>query len=123
MNNITKNQVAPNFLNKLKMKKLENGVEKKKLSKTKLLNLVVQVKGEEEMNNYEIYKQLGQGAYGLVKMGIDKRTQERVAIKIYQKKKFADPNKIKNVEREINILAELSHPNIAKLLNVIETQN
>ena len=46
MNNIMKNQFAPNYINKLKMKKMETN-EKKRPSKSKLLNLVVAVKGED----------------------------------------------------------------------------
>jgi hypothetical protein len=47
MNNMMKNQHAPNYVNKLKMKKMENVVEKKKNnSKTKLLNLIVPIKPE-----------------------------------------------------------------------------
>ena len=45
-----------------------------------------------------------------------------MAIKIYDKKRIDEPNKVKNLEREINILAELSHSTIAKLIDVIETQ-
>lgn len=52
MNNVMKNQIAPNFINKLKMKKMENVTEKKKPTKSKLLNLIVQVKGEDEKNHY-----------------------------------------------------------------------
>jgi serine/threonine protein kinase len=122
MANIMKNQFAPNYINKLKMKKMETN-EKKRPSKSKMLNLIVPVKGEEEMNHYEIYGELGKGAYGTVRMGLDKRTNEKIAIKIYEKKKIDEPNKVKNLEREINILAELSHLTIAKLIDVIETQS
>ena len=31
------------------------------------------MKGEEELKNYNIYEELGKGAYGVVKMGIIKR--------------------------------------------------
>lgn len=41
------------------------------------------VKGEEEMAFYEIYGELGKGAYGVVRMGMDKRSNEKIAIKIY----------------------------------------
>jgi len=44
MNNLMKNQFAPNYINKLKMKKIENATEKKKITKNKLLNLIVTVK-------------------------------------------------------------------------------
>lgn len=49
-------------------------------------------------------------------MGIDRRTGERVAIKVYEKKRLDEANKIKNLEREINILSALDHPIIAKLI-------
>lgn len=52
-------------------------------------------------------------------MGIDKRTGEKVAIKVYEKKRLDEPNKIKNLEREINILTLLNHPVIAKLIEGI----
>lgn len=82
MQNIMKNQFAPNFMDKLKMKKI-NTNEKKKPAKNKLLNLIVPVKGEEEMTHYEVYGELGKGAYGIVRMGMDKRTNTKIAIKIY----------------------------------------
>ncbi len=87
MNNLMKNQFAPNYINKLKMKKMENATDKKKPVKpsatSKLLNLIVPIKPEEEMNNYEIFGELGKGAYGTVRMGLDKRNNEKIAIKIY----------------------------------------
>lgn len=46
MNNVMKNQFAPNYINKLKMKKMETN-ERKRPMKSKLLNLIVSVKGEE----------------------------------------------------------------------------
>ncbi len=55
-------------------------------------------------------------------MGLDKRTGEKIAIKIYEKKRLDEQNKIKNLEREINLLAELDHPTIAKLIEAIQTQ-
>ena len=64
---------TPNYMNKLKIKKHEN-VEKKKGGKRKILNCSVEIKGEEAVKNYEIFGELGKGAYGTVRMGIDKRT-------------------------------------------------
>lgn len=53
MSNVMKGQFAPNYINKLKMKKMETN-EKKRPSKpsSKMLKLIVPVKGEEEMSNY-----------------------------------------------------------------------
>ncbi len=49
------------------------------------------------MKKYEIFGELGKGAYGIVRMGVDKRTGEKIAIKIYEKKKIDEPNKVKNL--------------------------
>lgn len=62
---------------------------------------------------------MGKGAYGVVKMGLNKRTNEKVAIKIYEKRRLDEPNKLRNLEREINILAKLNHPVIARLVEAI----
>ncbi len=51
------------------------------------------------MSNYQVYDELGKGAYGIVKMGVDKKTSEKVAVKIYEKRRLDEPNKIKNLER------------------------
>lgn len=95
MNTMMKNQVAPNYMNKLKMKKTE-AIEKKKSSRLRL-NLKVQLKQEEELKKYEIFGELGKGAYGLVRMGVNKKTNEKIAIKIYEKKRIDEPNKVKNL--------------------------
>ena len=46
-------------------------IDKKKGNKGKQMNLIVNIKGEEEINKYEILGELGKGAYANVKMGID----------------------------------------------------
>lgn len=71
--------------------------------------------------NYLIGKDLGKGAYAVVKYGIHKPTNRKVAIKIYDKSKFLEPNRFKNAQREIQILQKLSHPHIMKLYESIET--
>ena len=73
------------------------------------------------MKKYEIFGELGKGAYGVVRMGVEKKTSEKIAIKIYEKKKIDEPNKVKNLEREINLLSELDHPTIAKLIEAVQT--
>lgn len=120
-------QFAPNYMNKLKIKKMEQKQQKEKnkiaQTKKKFLNVEFEIKGEQELKYYQVYEQLGKGAYGVVKMGISKRTNQKVAIKIYDKKRLDQPNKLKNLQREINILAKLNHPVIAKLIDVIESGN
>ena len=64
--------------------------------------------------NYDILTLLGEGSFGSVKSGIDKLTNEKVAIKILEKKKFVDRKEEYLVKREIDILKKLNHLNIIK---------
>ena len=74
------------------------------------------------INNYLIGKDIGKGAYAVVKYGIHKPTNRKVAIKIYDKAKFQESNRLKNAHREIEILQQLNHSNILKLYEFIETE-
>ena len=84
-----------------------------------MLDLDIPIKGPEFFSVYEIYGELGKGAYGVVRMGVNKKTGEKVAIKYYPKKHLHEMNRQTNLEREINILAGLIHPIIAKLIEAI----
>ena len=85
------------------------------------MNIDVKINNEEALKAYKIFGDLGKGAYGTVRMGINQRNDERVAVKVYDKRKLDEINKIRNLEREINILAVLDHPIIARLKEAIET--
>lgn len=54
---------------------------------------------------------------------MDRLTNMKYAIKSYEKYKLFDIQKKKNVEREINILEKLNHPNIIYLHKTIRTPN
>jgi serine/threonine protein kinase len=64
---------------------------------------------------------IGRGAYGSVRDGIHKPTGHKVAIKVYEKYKLIDPQRKRCLQKEIKVLSKLSHPNIVKLFEVIET--
>ena len=70
--------------------------------------------------NYEIERQIGRGAYGVVKEVFNRKTFIKYAAKIYEKYRLFNTQK-KNVNNEIRILRKLSHPNIVKLHDVINT--
>lgn len=53
----------------------------------------------------------------------DTTTNLKFALKTYEKKKLADPQKRKNVAREVKILSKLKNPNIVRLYDVIETNS
>jgi serine/threonine protein kinase len=64
---------------------------------------------------------LGFGSYAVVRLVQDKHTKDKFALKTYDKLKLADPQKRKNVAREVKILSKIKHPNIIRLYDVIET--
>ncbi len=54
-------------------------------------------------------------------MAIHELTEQKVAIKILEKKKIADISDIERVSREIHILKLIRHPNLIQLYEIIET--
>lgn len=50
------------------------------------------------------------------------QTNEKVALKIYEKEKMKDLSRQKSIRREIKIMNRINHPNIAQLYDVIETE-
>ena len=74
---------------------------------------------DNKVSNYEIGKVIGRGAYATVKICKNKITQEKFAMKIYEKKILNDNIKKKCILREIEILKKLNHPNIVKLYDTI----
>ena len=68
---------------------------------------------------YEVKQKLGNGKFGLVKLGINKQTKEKVAIKIMNKKKM-DSSDIELMRTEIEILKICQHPNIIRLYDIFE---
>lgn len=75
----------------------------------------------ENLDNYFIGKRLGQGAYAVVRLGLHKLLNQKIAVKIYEKIKLMEPNRRKSVKREMKIMEKLDHPNIAKLYEAFES--
>jgi len=72
--------------------------------------------------DYVIGKELGKGAYAVVKNALHKHTNKKMAIKIYEKFRLSDPQRKSSVNREIVILKKIDHPNIVKLFEVIDSK-
>eukprot|EP00826_Nyctotherus_ovalis_P063776 TRINITY_DN9353_c0_g2_i2.p1 TRINITY_DN9353_c0_g2~~TRINITY_DN9353_c0_g2_i2.p1 ORF type:complete len:309 (+),score=103.71 TRINITY_DN9353_c0_g2_i2:1413-2339(+) len=68
---------------------------------------------------YELKETLGKGKFGLVRLGLHKKTQKKVAIKIIKKAEMT-PQDVELMKREIEILKLCQHPNIIRLLDIFE---
>jgi serine/threonine protein kinase len=76
--------------------------------------------GYADLNDlYEIKEKLGNGKFGLVRLGIHKLTGRKVAIKIMTKKDMTNRD-LELVKTEIDILKICQHPNIIKLYDIFE---
>ena len=72
------------------------------------------------LNEYSIKGTIGQGAFSKVKLGINKLTGEKVAIKIIDKRKIKIDSERDRVQRELNIIKKLNHFNIVKIFQIKE---
>jgi serine/threonine-protein kinase len=71
---------------------------------------------------YEIVSPLGSGGMGEVYRARDTRLGRSVAIKVLPEAVPSDPESLRRLEHEAQLLASLSHPHIAVLHGVEETQ-
>ena len=68
---------------------------------------------------YEIKEKIGRGKFGLIKLGINKKTGKKVAIKIMNKKDMTNQD-LELARTETEILKICQHPNIIQLYDVFE---
>ena len=67
------------------------------------------------LEDYELGKKVGEGAYGQVILGTEKATGKPVAIKSVQQAQVMKLGKQRHIFRERDLLKEMDHPNIIKL--------
>ena len=72
------------------------------------------------LSDYQIKETIGKGTFSEVKLGINKITKEKVAIKILKKKKIVNNAEKIRLEREINILKKINHINLIKTHKINE---
>ncbi|XP_073999729.1 calcium/calmodulin-dependent protein kinase kinase 2-like isoform X2 [Rhodnius prolixus] len=87
-----------------------------------------------QLNQYSLLDSIGQGSYGLVKLAYNAEDNTHYAMKILSKKKLfkkagvfgrKNPNRkeinpLDKIYREIAVLKKLNHPNIVKLVEVLD---
>lgn len=66
-------------------------------------------------SRFEFKRTLGKGTYGKVKLALDKRKNELVAIKTIKKSRIENPHDLARIRREINFMTSLNHPYIIKI--------
>ena len=74
------------------------------------------------LNDYQIKETIGKGTFSKVKLGINKSTGEKVAIKILDKRKIMTRDDQIRVQRELTILKKINHLNIVKIIQTKEDQ-
>ncbi|XP_046806573.1 calcium/calmodulin-dependent protein kinase kinase 1 isoform X3 [Lucilia cuprina] len=85
-----------------------------------------------QLNQYKLMDQIGQGSYGLVKLAYSEEDSTHYAMKILSKRRLLrqaglmkrGPKKstspLDRVYREIAVLKKLDHPNVVKLVEVLD---
>ncbi|CAA9995334.1 unnamed protein product [Nesidiocoris tenuis] len=87
-----------------------------------------------QLNQYRLLDSIGQGSYGLVKLAYSEEDDTNYAMKILSKKKLLKKagifsvqnqnrkgvNPLDRIYREVAVLKKLHHPNIVKLVEVLD---
>ncbi|XP_034938189.1 uncharacterized protein [Chelonus insularis] len=91
--------------------------------------------GAFQLNQYKLLDTIGQGSYGIVKLAYNEEDETHYAMKILSKKKLMKKagifgrmapgrkgvsNPLAKVYREIALLKKLDHPNVVKLVEVLD---
>ncbi len=79
---------------------------------------------EEDIFSKYITKQIiGKGTFSTVKLGINKETKEKFAIKILEKSKIQNKDDLQRIEREIKMLKDFNNINVIKVYEILENES
>lgn len=74
------------------------------------------------LDYYHISRLLGEGSYGKVYLGNSLLASTPVAVKCYDKSRIKSDSNFKRILQEIEIMKELSHPNVVRLYEIFENK-
>lgn len=72
-----------------------------------------------QIGKYKVIGTIGKGAFAVVALAIDTKTNLKVAIKIIDRESIAEKHIISYLENELRLSARFNHPNIVKIYEVI----
>lgn len=75
-----------------------------------------------QLGKYYIEREIGVGGFATVFLGRDVKTNEKLALKVIERKQATDRDILLYVEQELRIMSRLNHPNIAKVHDIIYTE-
>ena len=75
------------------------------------------------IGDYYVKNTIGKGTFSRVKLGINKFTGEKVAIKILDKLKIVECEDLERIIREMKMLSELNNEHVIKVYQIYEDDN
>lgn len=75
----------------------------------------------EDMRRYNLGPVIGQGSFAVVRLGVNKDTQEEVAVKIVEKEQLSSELGLTSLRAEMEIMHRMQHPHIVRVLEIIDT--
>ena len=73
----------------------------------------------EQIGKYKIVKILGRGSFAVIALGVDEKTDQNVAIKIFDRKSFKEKGFMKYLDMELRLSERLNHPCLPKLYGTL----
>lgn len=71
------------------------------------------------IKHYEVLRELNHGSFGLVVEAVNKKTNQKFALKIVSREKLLKHDQLHCLEQELRIQKLLHHPNILTLIEII----
>jgi len=96
-------------------------IEDKDSEKYNIINKEYIKNGSKMIGNYILFEQIGKGTFSKVTQAIHILTEQIVAVKILEKEKIEDDIDVERIIREIEILNNINHPNIAQMYEIYST--
>ncbi|KFA60369.1 hypothetical protein S40285_08609 [Stachybotrys chlorohalonatus IBT 40285] len=80
-------------------------------------------KGTSKFGDFILGNTIGEGEFGKVKLGWKQDSNVQVAIKLIKRDSVGgNPSRLAKIKREVTILRDVQHPNIVRLIDMVETE-